>query len=179
MVSLRTSTGITLTLSFPLLMVGAILWNLRQGVLSLTIPRGRIVLERGSLMAAVVVTAIGFLLLEELLRGERGFVLGRIGAGMYFLGAAVILVAEASGLRGQGGYPLIVVYVVLAFLGEAVIGVALIDSSVTSTAIGWITLAWNAGWIIALPLMRPADLYFPFLHHMMPAVIGVALLMKR
>lgn len=41
---------------------------------------------------------------------------------------------------------------------------------------GWLTAAWNAGWLVALAVGSPTDIYYPALHLVMPIPIGIALL---
>jgi hypothetical protein len=55
------------------------------------------------------------------------------------------VVAESLDLSqtGQHLYPLIVVHVVLAFLGQAAIGGALWQSRLLAPWIGWGTILWN------------------------------------
>jgi hypothetical protein len=33
-------------------------------------------------------------------------------------------------------------------------------------------------WLVVLPVITPRDIYFPVLHHVMPLMIGIALLSK-
>jgi hypothetical protein len=135
--------------------------------------------ERGAILAAVILTAIGFMLLEGVLHETDGRVLARVGAGAYFFGAVLLVAAEAQRLpEGGASYPLIVVYVVLAFLGQAAIGAALIQTALLPAWIGWTALVWNIGWLIVLPILTPGDIYFPVLHHIIPLLIGVPLLWK-
>lgn len=141
---------------------------------------GLFILERGSILSAVVLTAFGFVLLESWLQASAGSVLGRIGAMAYFFGAILLVAAEAMSLaeRGTSYYPLIVVYVVLAFLGQAAVGGALLQSGLLPAWIGWMAVAWNLAWLVVLPLATPQDIYFPVVHHAMPLLIGGALLWR-
>ena len=75
-------------------------------------------------------------------------------------------------------YALIVIYVVLAFLAQAVLGGSLLQSGLLAAWIGWLAILWNIAWLVALPVTSPRDIYFPVLHHVMPLVIGIALLLK-
>jgi hypothetical protein len=75
-------------------------------------------------------------------------------------------------------YPLIVVHVVLAFLGQAAIGGALWQSKLLAPWIGWATILWNLAWLVALPIITPHDIYFPILHGLMPLLIGAPLLRR-
>jgi hypothetical protein len=137
--------------------------------------------ERGGWLAAVFLTALGLILLEGSLLETKGRVLARLGASAYFFGAVLVVVAEAMRLPHyfSASYPLIVIYVVLAFLGQAAIGVALLQSTLLPLWAGWITLIWNLGWLVALPIISPGDLYYPILHHTMPLLIGIMLLARR
>jgi uncharacterized membrane protein YkvI len=90
------------------------------------------------------------------------------------------VVAEAMPLpRDQPSYPLIVIYVGLAFISQAAVGGALLQSHMLPTWVGWITIVWNIGWLVALPMVSPDDLYYPILHHVMPLLIGIMLLLVR
>ncbi|MFN8511039.1 MAG: hypothetical protein U0232_12550 [Thermomicrobiales bacterium] len=40
-------------------------------------------------------------------------------------------------------------------------------------------IAFHLGWLIILPIITPADIYYPALHHPIPIVIGIALLRRR
>jgi hypothetical protein len=136
--------------------------------------------ERGGWLAAVFLTALGLILLEGTLQETKGRVLARLGASAYFFGAVLVVVAEAMPLpRDQPSYPLIVIYVGLAFLSQAAVGVALLQSHMLPTWVGWITIVWNIGWLVALPMVSPDDLYYPILHHVMPLLIGIMLLLVR
>jgi hypothetical protein len=133
--------------------------------------------ERGFIMAAVLATVLGLALLEDLLRTAGDTVLSRLGLVTYLIGAVVVLVAETTYL-GKGGwsYPQVVLYVVLAFLAQAALGVALLRTGLVTGWVGWATVIWNTAWLIILPIFSPRDIYYPVLHHVAPLVIGIALL---
>jgi hypothetical protein len=136
--------------------------------------------ERSGWLAAVFLTALGLILLEGSLLETKGRVLARLGASTYFFGAVLVVVAEAFRLPwDQPSYALIVIYVVLAFLGQTAVGVALLQSQLLPSWVGWTTITWNIGWLVALPIFSPDDLYYPLLHHMAPLVIGIMLLVRR
>jgi len=102
-----------------------------------------------------------------------------VGASAYFFGAVLLVAAEAMRLpEGQASYPLIVVYVVLAFLGQAAIGGALLQSNLLPAWIGWTTVVWNVALLVILPIVTPGDIYFPVQHHLMPLLIGISLLWR-
>jgi hypothetical protein len=134
--------------------------------------------ERGGWLAAVFLTAFGLILLEGTLQETKGR--ARLGASAYFFGAVLVVVAEAMPLPlDRPSYPLIVIYVGLAFLGQAAIGAALLQSALLAAWVGWTTLIWNVGWLVILPIVSPHDLYYPILHHMMPLLIGIMLVARR
>lgn len=176
----RIAAGLLLAGIIPLA-IGVALFLGRGGVAG-GAPRSstRFAWERGSIMAAVILTALGLLLLETLFRSTAGEPLGRLGASAYFLGAAVLVTSESLTLSESGGshYPLIVIYVVVALLGQAAIGGALLLGGLLPAWIGWSVVAWNLGWLVILPLATPGDMYFPVVHHAAPLLIGVALVLR-
>ena len=171
----RTAGALLVAAILPLAL-GLYLFSSRNGVQG-GMPRSLTLLmwERGSVVAAVVLTALGLVLLDALLQDTSGRILARLGASTYFFGAVLLVAAEAMRL-GQASYRLIVVYVVLALLGQAAIGGALLQSNVLPAWIGWMTIAWNLILLLVLPIVTPDDVYFPIVHHPMPLLIGVALL---
>lgn len=177
--SQRTSGALLVAAIVPLAL-GVFLFLSRNGVQG-GAPRSTalFVWERGAILAAVILTAIGLVSLEGILGDTNGRVLARLGASAYFFGAVLVVAAEAMRLpEGQASYPLIVIYVVLAFLGQAAIGGALLQSNLLPAWIGWTTIGWNAGLLVILPLITPGDIYFPVQHHLMPLMIGIALLWR-
>jgi hypothetical protein len=136
--------------------------------------------ERGSIMAAIILTTIGFVLLEGQLQNTDGHVLARTGTTAYLFAGILGVVAEALDLtrREQSFYPLVVIYVVLAFLVQAAVGGSLLQSGLLAAWIGWATILWNLAWLVVLALLSRRDMCFPILHHLMPLVMGIALLLK-
>lgn len=174
----RQSAASLLIFCFVVFTVGGILYTGRaiwKWPVSETI--GYLRWERGFVMAAVVVTVLGLMLLEDLLRNAGDMVFARLGLVTYLLGAPVVLVAETTFLyTGQFVYSQIVVYVVLAFLAQAAFGVSLLRTGLLAPWAGWATILWNLGWLIVLPLFSPRDIYFSVLHHTAPFLIGITLL---
>jgi hypothetical protein len=172
--------GVFLALSFVLAMVGALMYVSRSGVdPSELLGTTRFTIERSFIMAAVIATAAGLLMLEESKRNTSSHTLVRLGAIAYFFGAVLIVIYEAIRLsEGAHVYSLVVIYVLLALSGQAAIGAGLTQSTSSPQLIGWITLAWSVMWLIILPLVSPGDLYFPVLQHLMPLIIGVPLLLN-
>jgi len=134
--------------------------------------------ERSLIMAAAGLTAIGFMLLEAHLQGTNGRILACAGAFAYLFEGVLGVTAEALNLSlgYDKSYMLIVVYVVVAFLGQTAIGGALLRSGLLAAWVGWSTIAWNVAWLVALPVITPREVYFPVLHHVAPLLIGIALL---
>jgi hypothetical protein len=135
--------------------------------------------ERGLIMAGVVLTAIGFVLLEAQLQSGSGGILARIGATGYLFAGVLVVAGEALNLNlgYDKSYPLMLVYVVAAFLGQAAVGGALLRSGLLAAWIGWATIVWNLGFLCMLSLFSRRDMYFPVLHHVAPLLIGIALLL--
>jgi hypothetical protein len=134
--------------------------------------------ERSLIMAAVVLTAIGFGLLEGQLQTTAGRVLARTGAIAYMFAGVLVVAAEALSLTlGYDKlYPLTVIYVVVAFLAQTALGGAVLESGMLAAWIGWASILWNLAWLVVLPVITPRDIYFPVLHHFTPLLIGGALL---
>jgi len=175
------AAGLFLVLGFVTNLAGVVMFNIRDGVNGGAPPSSDYYLwERGLFMGAVVLTAIGFVLLEGHLDTTAGRVLARTGAVAYLFAGILGVTAEALDLSGTGQnlYPLFVVHVVLAFLGQAAIGGALWQSRIVAAWISWATILWNLAWLVVLPLVTPRDIYFPILHDLMPLLIGVPLLWR-
>lgn len=135
--------------------------------------------ERGFVIAAVVATILGLALLEELLNRAGDAGLARIGMFTYLFAATVVVVAETNFASSrQWVYSQVVLYVVLAFLAQAAFGVSLLQTGLLAKWVGWFTIIWNVGWLVALPIVSPRDIYYPALHHFAPLIIGIALLAK-
>jgi len=135
--------------------------------------------ERGFVIVAVVFTVLGLDLLADMLRTAGDSVFARLGLMSYLVGAIIIVVEETIYLtKREWNYPQVIVYVVLAFLGQAAIGVALVQTGFMVAWVGWATILWNLAWLVVLPIVRREDIYFPALHHIAPLVIGIALLVR-
>lgn len=167
-------SGGALVLGFVVFVPGALLYVTRPQT---DVSLARLVTERAFIVAAVVLTALGLLLLKEHLTSEPAHPWAVMGAYLYLFGAVLIVTAEALGLSGgESTYALVVMYVVLALLGQVAVGIAIVQSDTLSGLIGWATIAWNVTWLVILPLASPSDVYFPVLHHLMPLAIGCALI---
>ena len=159
---------------------GLIMFWVRGGVQGHPPPnRAYFIWERGFIIGGIIFTAIGFLLLEWHLQASPGRALGLIGAVAYLVGGILGAGAEILGLldRYRFQYPITVAYVILAFIGQAIIGAAFLQAGLLAGWIGAAAIIWNLAWLVALPLLTPRDIYFPVLHHVMPLIIGIALLL--
>jgi hypothetical protein len=135
--------------------------------------------ERGIVIAAFLISTLGFVLLESLLAqaGER--VWARIALALYLISAAILVVAETNFVSTRDlAYPQIVAHVVLAFLAQAAFGAALARTELVTPGVGWATFLWNIGLLVIMPIFFPRDIYFPWLHYVAPLMIGIALLTR-
>ncbi len=177
--TIERAAGLVLVLGNAALFPGLMMFWIRGGHRGGAPPSSAyFVWERGFIIAAVVVTVIGFILLDGRLESTDARVLARMGTAAYLVAGILAVAAEALGLslKDQSVYPLIVVYVAVAFLGQAVIGSSMLQAGVLAPWVGWAAVLWNIGWLVVLPLATPRDIYFPVLHHVAPLVIGIALL---
>ena len=136
--------------------------------------------ERGFVIAALLILVVGTSLLERMLvaAGDRFF--APSGMALFLIGATSVVVAEAFSLSRQGSlYAGIVIFVVLAFLAQAIFGAALLSTGLLPLWVGWATIVWNLGWLVVLPIARPHDMYYPWLHYAAPLLVGKALLLFR
>jgi hypothetical protein len=180
--SVERGAGSFLLLSVVAVVVGSVMFFLRGGMTTdiPTTPSPNYTWERGFILAAAVLAAIGFMLLEMRLQDSGGRVLARTGAVAYLFGGILVAVAEALDVS-QGHtltHMLIAVYVILALLAQAAIGGALVQSRLLPAWIGWAAIGWNVLWLVVLPLTSAGDMYYPILHHVAPLVIGIASLRK-
>ncbi len=175
------AAGILLLLGDVVLLFGITMFWMRRGIQGGE-PKSRahLLWERGFVMSAVIVTVIGFALLEGTLQNTDGRVLARIGATGYLFAGILGVAAEALDLTGkeQSFYPLVVIYVVLAFLSQAAIGGAVAQSGVIAAWIGWVVIIWNLAGLVVLPIVTPRDIDFPVLNHFAQLLIGIALFVK-
>jgi hypothetical protein len=173
-------TGSLLVLSFIIFAVGASMYSGRA-ILSWPVgqTRGYLVWERGLVIAALVVLILGLAMLERMLAAAGETILAPLAMVTFFTGAILILVAETLALsKYDFPYAPTLVYIVLAFLSQAAFGAALLRSGLLPGWIGWATILWNLGWLVILPAARPQNMYYPWLHHIAPLLIGIGLLVK-
>jgi hypothetical protein len=136
--------------------------------------------ERSLVMAAILMATLGFILLERLLEAAGDRILAPLGMAIFLIGAILVLAAESFSLKLQEYlYAPIVVFVVLAFLGQAVFGLSILRTGILPGWVGWTAVSWNLAWLVILPIARPQDMYYPWLHYVIPLVIGITLLLGR
>jgi len=174
------AAGLFLVLGWAANFTGVLMFWFRDGVSGRMPPSpAYYTWERSLILAAVVLTVLGFVLLEDHPGLGDGRLLVRTGATAYlFAGILGVLYEVMELTRTTPSYPLIVVSVVLAFLAQAAIGGGLRQARLLAPWIGWATILWNLAWLVALPLFMPRDIYYPVLHHAMPLLIGGALLRR-
>jgi hypothetical protein len=172
-------TGALLVLSFVLCFFGASLYGSRVGAPHLIQFNPAFVLERGLFISAVILTALGFVVLETIFQNSPAKTTAHIGTMTYFFGAVLLVVAECLYIQhGVSEDSLIFAYVVLALLGQATIGITLLQSNLLPNWIGWTTIVWNLGMLIILVGFNVGGHYIPLVHHVMPLLIGIPLLWK-
>jgi len=177
-VSERTIAASLLVLSFIIFGLGGILYTGRA-MLNWQIEdiATHLRWERGSVITATLVTALGFILLEDMLHATGDAYLARLGTMTYLFAAVILVVAETNYLsNGEWNYTQIVIYVFLAFLAEAAIGLALLQTELLASWVGWVTILWNVGVMLIMLIVRPDDMYFPVIHYVAPLIIGISLL---
>jgi len=99
--SMRRAAGLLLVFGFAANLAGVVMFSMRNGSLGLEPTPGFINYERGLIVAAVVLTALGFAMLEGALRDSNGHVLARIGATAYLFAGVVLAVAGGSHTCGS------------------------------------------------------------------------------
>jgi hypothetical protein len=177
---IQTASGWLLILSAIIFVIGGFLytgraiWKLPAGE-----THGYLLWERGFVIAAILVATLGLVLLERILEGAGENVFSPLGMTIYLIGVVLVLVAETYNLsKHEWLYAPIVVFISLAFLGQAVFGLALLRTGFLPAWIAWATILWSLGWLIVLPIARPKNMYYPWLHYVAPLLIGIALLLK-
>jgi hypothetical protein len=138
-----------------------------------------LLIERGFVMAALLTVVLGLTLLERRLEAAGDSLLAPSGLMLFLIGAVLALVAETFSLsRQEWIYSSIVVFIVLAFLGQAILGAALLRTALVPGWVGWVTILWSLGWLVILPIARPKNMYYPWLHYVAPLLIGITLVLS-
>ena len=175
------AAGLLLLLGVVANVIGVVMFGLRDGASGGLPPSpGYYVWERSFVLTAVALTAVGFVLLADHPDLGAGRVLARAGAAGYLFGGVVGVVAETPELAGAAVrlYPLLVVYVVVAFLAQAAIGGGLRQGDLLAPWVGWTTIVWSLGALGTVVVFTPSDVYYPVAHHVAPLLIGGALVWR-
>ena len=135
--------------------------------------------ERSLVMAAALSLTLGLVLLKGLLEAAGDTLLPPLGMAIILISAVLSLTAETLFLsQHQWIYATVVTFVVLAFIGQAIFGISILRTGFLPGWVGWLTVAWSLGWLIILPIARPDNMYYPWLHYIVPLIIGIVLLGK-
>ena len=131
-------------------------------------------------MAATITAVLGLVVLDRLLEAAGDRIFSPVGLAILSIGTVLVLVAETFSLsRQEWTYAPVVAFVVLAFVGQAAFGASLLRTGFVPGWMGWATIIWNLGWLVILPIARPQEMYYPWLHYVAPLLIGIGLLLKR
>jgi hypothetical protein len=147
-------------------------------------------------MSGVVVTMVGLALFTNLLRDAGDQVFSQVGLIAFAFGAVLWVITLAFRLsidpwaaqettkteeipafyvpltRWTG--VLFVIYTVLAFSALAAYGAAVLSTPVLPHWVGWISIVYGLAGLGAFGFTGDS---YPFLHHLMPLVIGILLLL--
>ena len=177
-VSERTIAASLLVLTFATFEIGGILFTGRA-MLNWQIEdrAAHMRWERSFVILPTVLTMLGLVLLADLLHAAGDTFLAQLGMATYLFGAAQVVVAETTFVHNDDwNYPQVVAYVVLALLAQAAFGVALLQTGLVPTWVGWMTLLWNLGYLLIILIVRPREVYYPAIHFVAPIIIGLTLL---
>jgi hypothetical protein len=144
-VSEQAAAGWLLTLSFFIFAVGGILYTGRAiWKWPAAGTPAYLRWERGFVIAALLTAVLGLNLLERMLEAAGDSILAPSGMVLFLTGAVLIIVAETLYLEGQEWtHATIVVFIVLAFVGQAVFGAALLRTGLLPGWVGWATILWT------------------------------------
>lgn len=176
-ISEHTAAATLLVLSFMLFFVagvlftGRALWKWEIQNLSTYM-----IWERSLVIVPTVMTALGLVLLSDMLSIGGDKFLARLGTMAYLFGAVLVVSAESTFIsKHEWNYAQVILYVLLALLGQAAIGAALLQTGLTAAWIGWLTIIWNMSILIIFIIVRPREIYYPAIHFFAPLVIGLGL----
>jgi hypothetical protein len=132
--------------------------------------------ERSLVIVPTITTALGLVLLSDLLNAGGDAFLARLGTTAYLFGAVQVVSAETSFVsKGEWNAVQVILYVILALLGQAAIGAALVQIGLAAAWVGWVTIIWNVGFLLIFIIVRPHEVYYPAIHFFAPLVIGLGL----
>jgi hypothetical protein len=175
--STKRIAAVFMLMSLAVSLVGFWSFDLRGGVGSGVGPT----YERVAFVLSVIFTVAAVKLLEAPLVLANAANLAKLASTAYLIAGPVLLVGEGLAL-GSGGRAttfIIAFYVFLALFAQAVLGAALLKSRLVPAPVGWLTLVWNVGIAIILPIITRGDMYYPIIHVLMPTVIAISILMSK
>ena len=152
-------------------------------------------------IAGIIVTTLGLVLLEALLRAGGDRILARLAVTTFVFGAVLTVAARALEVSvtlwaagqttgapvpallaptGDWANAMTAIYTALAFASIAMFGASILVTGLITRWIGWAAVAWGIGWglLFVLAWLSAGGFDYPVLHHVIPLVIGVALLRK-
>jgi MFS family permease len=151
-------------------------------------------------ISGIVVTVFGLVVLEAVLRSAGDSVLARLGLTAFLFGAVLTVAGRAQEVSiavwaaraTAAGAPIptllapivdwanamTAVYTALAFAALAAFGGSILTTGVLSRGVGWAAVGWGVGWglVFVVEWIAVGGFDYPVLHHVMPLVIGLALL---
>ncbi len=176
-ISERTAAASLLVLSFMIFFVagvlftGRALWKWEIKNLSTYM-----LWERSLVIVPTVTTSLGLVLLSDMLNAGGDTFLAQLGTTTYLFGAVLVVSAETFFVsKGEWNSVQVILYVILALLGQAAIGAALVQTGLAAAWVGWLTIIWNVGLLLIFIIVRPREVYYPAIHFFAPLVIGLGL----
>lgn len=134
-------------------------------------------LERSMVITAFTSLALGLLLLERLLEANGETILSPLGMAITLTGTVLLFMAETFFLsKNEWIYAAVVTFVILSLLGQGMFGLSVLYTGLLAAWVGWVTVIWSLAWLLILPIARPQNMYYPWLHFVTPLLIGIALL---
>lgn len=175
------TTGWLLILSGIIFLPGGILYTGRAiWKWPVSQSKAYLVWERGLVMASFMVAAVGLVLLDRLLEAAGDRILAPMGLAIFLIGTTLVVAAETFSLsRQEANYAPIVAFVILAFIGQAVFGASILHTGFLPGWVGWTAIIWNLAWLFILPITRPHNIYYPWLHYIAPLIIGISLIIRK
>lgn len=173
----RSVSAVLLLVSAVVDVTSNLMWNVRNRTPGFRSGPAYLAWERGILIAAYGLAALGTAGLEVVLNQAGALLLPRLASSAFLAAAVIAIVVESGFLTGREVTPgLVYVMVAALFTAEALISGALLSTSAMPAWVGWTALAWNIGWPVALVILSPRDFYYPVLHFVTPLLAGIVLL---
>jgi len=139
--------------------------------------QGYLYWERGLVIAAILVATMGFLLLTQRLESAGDRIVAPLAMLLITVSTVLVITAETFSLnRQQWTSTAVTVFIFLSLLGQAAFGVSILRAALLPAWVGWVTMAWGLAWMVILPIARPQNMYYPWLHYVAPLLIGITLL---